>query len=637
MPRAEIESLLAARLFLAPQLVGERVLFLSNLSGRLSLYAMDLQGGVPQPLLPPQIALQNPDLVAGPVFLAFQHLDTILVVIDTDGDERYQPMRIPLDGGIPEPIAPDRFAGRRVALSAHDLEAGIAYFNAESLTEQRHDAYRLRVGGGELESLAHSAWGGFPVAADAEHRRVVLIDSYTMGDDVIMLWSQGRGRQVLHGTPIEARDAAAAPRTTAIAGAVFVPGRDALLIVTDRFEDTYGPCYLPIAEHAALERVEVAGVRHSGMGEMTALHHLRDDRYAVAYNIDGCSWLYSGTFDPDRRTLQLQDAICGTDALANGVLESYTYDRASDRFALSHSTATSPTQLSVVPMSAPDRVTVLTRERILGIPSDRLAPGEDASFTSFDGLRVSARLYLPAPALGFRGPRPLVYYIHGGPQGQERPDFAWFSMPLIQFLTLNGFAVFVPNARGSTGYGVAYSKRVDHDWGGQDRLDHVHAMGLLRRDGRVDAARAAVIGRSYGGYMSLTLAARHPDLWAAAVDMFGPQDLISFIGTLPETWQAYFRLAVGDPERDRDFLVERSPRSHMGALRCPLLVIQGRNDPRVVEQESRALVEHLRTLGKSVEYLVFDNEGHDVLKFENRVTCYNAITSFFTDHLRPSI
>ena len=82
-----------------------------------------------------------------------------------------------------------------------------------------------------------------------------------------------------------------------------------------------------------------------------------------------------------------------------------------------------------------------------------MSAGEDASFTSFDGTPVSARLYLPSQALGYTGPRPLVYYIHGGPQGQERPDFAWFSMPLIQFLPLQGFAVFVPNVRGSTGYG----------------------------------------------------------------------------------------------------------------------------------------------------------------------------------------
>jgi dipeptidyl aminopeptidase/acylaminoacyl peptidase len=144
-------------------------------------------------------------------------------------------------------------------------------------------------------------------------------------------------------------------------------------------------------------------------------------------------------------------------------------------------------------------------------------------------LRVSARLYLPSDELGFEGPRPLVYYVHGGPQSQERPNFAWFSMPLIQILTLSGFAVFVPNARGSTGYGLDYSKRVDRDWGGLDRLDHVHAMTeVLPKDGRVDVSRTGVVGRSYGGH-ALPLAARHPELWQAAIDMFGPYDLFTFM------------------------------------------------------------------------------------------------------------
>jgi dipeptidyl aminopeptidase/acylaminoacyl peptidase len=276
----------------------------------------------------------------------------------------------------------------------------------------------------------------------------------------------------------------------------------------------------------------------------------------------------------------------------------------------------------------------LTRERALGLGADLLSGGEDASFASHDGLRVSARLYLPSPELGFDGPRPLVYYVHGGPQSQERPDFAWFSMPLIQILTLEGFAVFVPNARGSTGYGLEYSKRVDRDWGGLDRLDHVHAMTqVLPSDGRVDVSRAAVVGRSYGGYMTLTLAARHPELWRAAVDMFGPYDLFTFMDRSPETWKPYFALAVGDPEKDADFLTERSPKTHISDISCPLLVIQGQNDPRVIERESRDVVDQLRGLGRDVDYLVFEDEGHDVLKLGNRVRCYDAIVGFFEQHL----
>jgi dipeptidyl aminopeptidase/acylaminoacyl peptidase len=316
------------------------------------------------------------------------------------------------------------------------------------------------------------------------------------------------------------------------------------------------------------------------------------------------------------------------------VLESFSYDAGHDRYALSFSTATSPTQIYTVEGKARETVRCHTSERVLGVAATDLSAGEDASFTSFDGLRVSARLYLPAPSLGLSGPRPLVYYIHGGPQSQERPDFAWFSMPLIQLLTLRGFAVFVPNVRGSTGYGFEYMRRVVRDWGGQDRLDHVHAMTqVLPKDPRLDVRRAGVVGRSYGGYMTLTLAARDAALWSAAIDMFGPYDLVSFAERIPETWKPAMAFLLGDPVTERDVLVERSPKTYMDGLSCPLLVIQGKNDPRVVEGESRRLVDELRATGKDVDYLMFEDEGHDVLKFPNRVRCYDAIVEFFEKHL----
>jgi dipeptidyl aminopeptidase/acylaminoacyl peptidase len=179
-------------------------------------------------------------------------------------------------------------------------------------------------------------------------------------------------------------------------------------------------------------------------------------------------------------------------------------------------------------------------------------------------------------------------------------------------------------------------KHVDRDWGGQDRLDHVHALNHLAGDPGIDVSRAGVVGRSYGGFMTLTLATRHPELWSAAVDMFGPYDLLTFIDRLPETWKPYFSIAVGDPVKDRDFLVERSPQTYIEDIQCPLLVIQGKNDPRVIEQESHDVVERLRQLGKAVEYLMFPDEGHDVLKYENRVRCYTAITDFFRTNLMPT-
>lgn len=632
-----IESLLSARLFIMPQLVDERLYFMSNLSGHLSLYAMRPGGSVPEPLLPPHIALQNPHLMNGYSYYVFPKLGKILVMIDRDGDENYQPTLIPLDGGFPEPAFGDRLANYRVHCLKCDAERNLVYFNAESRKEQMNEAYRGDLGTGTLEKMGQSKWGAFVAGVNDAHTQAILIDGYTVGDNVLSLWTQGGGEpKLLYGKPLETRAGGETIALNAIGACFFTPGDRGILFTTALFSDTYGLGYMELAKPQEARPVAITGIVHTSAGELVGLDHLREDRYEVAYNIDGCSWLYEGTFDEASLTMKLVSVICGQGQISNGVLESAYYDKTSDTRSLSFSTATAPTQIYTVGGQDRRSVALHTRERVLGIPDEWLSPGEDASFTSYDGTRTSARLYLPAEALGFKGPRPLVYYVHGGPQGQERPDFAWFSMPLIQFLTLNGFAVFVPNVRGSTGYGLSYTKHVDRDWGGKDRLDHVHAMmQVLPKDKRLDVKRAGVAGRSYGGYMTLTLAARHPELWSAAVDMFGPYDLLTFMDRIPETWKPYFSIAIGDPAKDHDFLVERSPRTHIGNTTCPLLVIQGQNDPRVIERESRDVVEQLRAKGKEVDYLVFENEGHDVLKYENRVRCYNAITDFFKKHLKP--
>lgn len=630
-----VESLLAARLFIAPQLVGDHLYFVSDLSGRLSLYRMLWReaGSVPEPLLPPHISLQNPHLMSGSLFVVFPKLDQIMLLLDSNGNERYQPMRLPMSGGFPEPAFGDSLAGYRVHAGKPDRERNLIYFSCESLAESKNVAFRGDFAAGTLEKLAESRWGAYVDAASADHTHVTIGEGYTSGDHVLRLWRANQPLRLLFGTPMEDRVEGQPYPLNAVSQGHFTDGQRGLLFTTALFDDCYGLGYLDLAGEGEALPVAVTGQRHTGMGELDRLDHLTGQRFHVGYNIDGVSWLYEGVFDEAALSMRLIQVLAGTGTVAGGVLESVYYDAAEDRTCLAYSTATSPTQIYSFNRGATDPMKH-TRERVLGLPDEWLSPGEEASFTSHDGLRVSARLYRPAAALGYKGPRPLVYYIHGGPQSQERPDFAWFSMPLIQFLTLNGFAVFVPNVRGSSGYGLRYMKHVDRDWGGQDRLDHVHAMTqVLRRDPNVDVTRAAVVGRSYGGYMTLTLASRHPELWRAAVDMFGPYNLFSFMDRLPETWKPYFHIAVGDPEKDHDHLIERSPSTHIGSVACPLLIIQGKNDPRVIEPESRDVVESLRAAGKQVDYLVFENEGHDVLKFENKVRCYSEILSFLQRYL----
>ncbi len=631
----KIESLLSARLFLSPQLVDNRIYFMSNLSGRIGLYAMDKGGSVPEPLLPLDIALQNPVLVhESDFFFVFPKLGKIMVMIDKDGDENYQPCWIPLLGGIPEPVFGDRFVGQQVFVTEADLEHNRVMLLVDHRTAPIYESFVADLEKGTLVSLGASPYGNACLAADKDYRQFILADGYMGGDNVLYYRGvEDTERRLIYGMPLEERSAGVEVVRTAFKAGHLLEDGSGVLVITSRFDDQLSLGYLPMDRTQTVEPVKVMGTVHRGSGEMDNLIYLEGLRYLVIFNIDGCSYAYEGAFDPAALVFHVDRVICGVGELHDGVLQHVSYEKASGAYALAFCSATMPVQLYILERDG--TLAVQTRERMVGIPMDLLAPGEDASFISHDGLRISARLYLPAPILGFEGRRPVVFYVHGGPQGQERPDSTWFSMPLIQFLTLRGFAVFVPNVRGSSGYGLNYMRQVDRDWGGKDRLDHVAAWHHLHEDPRLDLERAAIVGRSYGGYMTLTQVGRHPELWKAGCDMFGPYNLATFIERLPETWKTHFYLTVGNPETEAAELEKRSPSSYLDQLACPLLVIQGANDPRVRLAESEDLVKRLQAQGKQVELLIFENEGHDVIKFENKVRCYNAIVDFFARILQP--
>jgi len=646
--RFPIESLLSARRLVSPQLYGNRVYFASDMSGVISLYAMDKDGSLPEPLLPAGLALQNPHLLEGTyLFHVLPQLKKILVLIDNNGDENYQPCFIPLDGGIPEPIFGDRYQGEQMVCMDVDVKQNITYFRRDDRKTPDVECLQVRLDTLATKSLGKSIYGNTFLAANRDHSQVITIDTYTASDDVLFHWrDDGNGRRLLFGTPIDKRVPSQPVKLTGFNTASFNDGDRGLVIKTTLFNDAGGLAYLPLVDSGEPTEIPISGLKHTGKGELVGSRRVEGDGFLLEYNIDGCSWLYQARLHKKGTLrMEVEDVICGLPPVSNGVLQGYEFEL-SDRkhgsnaeYVFSFTKATMPSQLYLFNPDASQKrerqLRVLSKERILGIDLKHLSEGEDAGYTTFDGLRISARLYMPSKDLGFEGPRPLVLYVHGGPQSQERPDFTWFSMPLIQYLTLNGFAVFVPNVRGSTGYGLKHMKMVDRDWGGKDRLDQIEGLKMLEKDARIDSSRRAVIGRSYGGYMSLTLVSRHPDLWKAGCDMFGPYDLIGFMNSLPETWKTAFYLVLGDPEKDRDFLLERSPKTYFDDISCPMLIIQGKNDPRVVKAETDKVVEKLRARNLEVDYLAFEDEGHDVLKFKNRVACYTMIKDFFSKHLKP--
>jgi dipeptidyl aminopeptidase/acylaminoacyl peptidase len=271
------------------------------------------------------------------------------------------------------------------------------------------------------------------------------------------------------------------------------------------------------------------------------------------------------------------------------------------------------------------RARAVTESRI-GVPrEDELGDVELIAYPSFDGRDIPAWLYRP----DVEGRCGVVLSIHGGPEAQEHPVYH----PIYQYLLSRGIAVLATNVRGSTGYGKTYQRLVQRDWGGGDMQDWEHAVKWLHEQEWVDRDRIGVYGGSYGGFAVLTCVTRLPDYWAAAVDIFGPSNLITAAKAVPPTWRRMMKRFMGDPDEDAELLRERSPLTYIENMKTPLLVIQGATDPRVVKSESDQLVDTLRSLGREVEYVVFDDEGHGFTKRPNEVRAMRLSAEWLEQHL----
>jgi dipeptidyl aminopeptidase/acylaminoacyl peptidase len=240
--------------------------------------------------------------------------------------------------------------------------------------------------------------------------------------------------------------------------------------------------------------------------------------------------------------------------------------------------------------------------------------------------------YVFRPA-GAAGRTPALLVIHGGPEGQSRPQFM---SALGGRMLEQGVAVVVPNIHGSTGYGKAWQARIHRDWGGIDLADLRSVAEWMRAQPDFDPERIGVFGGSYGGFATLTCVTRLPEYWCCAVDLFGPSNLVTMLENDPPNWRRWNKLWIGDLDTDREKLTARSPITYVEGVRCPLLVIQGDNDPRVPREESDQMVERLRALGRPVDYLTFEGEGHGFAKRENQVLVHERTVEFLERHLLSS-
>jgi dipeptidyl aminopeptidase/acylaminoacyl peptidase len=267
------------------------------------------------------------------------------------------------------------------------------------------------------------------------------------------------------------------------------------------------------------------------------------------------------------------------------------------------------------------------------LPREALSERKPYEFRSSDGLLIGAYLTIPKglPAKNL----PLVVWPHGGPWARDVYGFHAFA----QFLANRGYAVLQPNFRGSTGYGKKFLNAGNGEWGRKMQDDLTWGVKALASDGTADPKRVGIGGGSYGGYATLAGVAFTPTVYAAAVAIVAPSNLITLLDAIPPYWEAgrrqmYKRMADPTTPEGKALLVAESPLTQAKAIVTPLLVVQGKNDPRVNIRESNQIVAAVRDNGRPVEYLVAPDEGHGFARPINNLAMVAAMEEFYARYLR---
>lgn len=607
IPRSRLRAFHALANFIVPSPDGRSVAYGSLASGNQNLWVLDLATGRARQATAFQHRAVR-DAVWSP------QGDLIVLAADRDGDEANQLFRIAAGGGWPEPLlhrADARFEpaghafspdGTRLLYAGNDrdpaqfdvCEIGIADGNVRRVWTPP-DASMLTLTGRTRD-------GG--LALCATHRSNTDVAAWVV--DV----THGGGRELLaHGRPSLDIPVAFSPDATQV------------YMVTDRGRDYRGVAtveadggdwrYLYAPDHDVID----AAISEDGA-------HL-----AIVENIDGYATV---------RVVGLADgSVRSLDGLPRGWTRSIAWSPVGDALYAVVEDPCHPAELYRVALPG-GKVRMLTDAWVGAVERERMVapdlvriPGGD------DDVEVPVFVYRPHGASAAH-PAPVLLSIHGGPEAQESAMYMYGGF--YQSLLAAGIGVVAPNIRGSTGFGIGYQKRILRDWGGGELRDLRAVSAFMAGLEWARPDRMAVFGGSFGGFASLSVASRLTEFgWAAAVSVCGPSNLVSFAQSVPPSWRPFMRAWVGDPEDDRDVLVERSPLTYASRVRASLFVLQGALDPRVVETESAQMVEAVRAAGNDVRYDVYPDEGHGFVKDQNTRKAFNDIEDFLEERLLGAV
>ncbi len=260
----------------------------------------------------------------------------------------------------------------------------------------------------------------------------------------------------------------------------------------------------------------------------------------------------------------------------------------------------------------------------------RLSPMKPVIIKARDGMELVC--YLTTPSKPLPGKPPMVLMVHGGPWARDRYSYH----PWVQWLANRGYLVLQVNFRGSAGFGKRYLNAGNKQWGLAMQNDLTDAVHWALKNANVDPKRVGILGGSYGGYATLAGVAFTPDLYAAAVDIVGPSNIVTLLRSVPPYWKpmmAIFNTRVGDLKADYKLLMDRSPLCHASQIKTPLAIFQGANDPRVKIAESNQIVTAIRKRGRPVLYVVYPDEGHGFRREPNRMDFLARTERFLARYL----
>ncbi|MDT8305738.1 MAG: S9 family peptidase [Anaerolineae bacterium] len=584
---------------------GARIVFVSDLSGVPQVWQVPAEAGA-HPWWPEQLTFAE-ERVLG--VSPAPGGDQAIYARDVGGNEKAQLFLLDTARG-----------GERLLTAGYDEamhgfgcwapDGQAIYFAANRRHPARFDLYRLRLDEEEATMLWENDRPGYlaQMAVSDDGQRLAFNRAASSFDHDLFLFDLGRQ---------EARPVAAGEEWATFEALAFAPGGRTLYVVTDRESD-----------FLHLRRLDVAtGTWETLLApnwDVETMALSTDGRYlAVTINIEGASRLE--LIDMLTGTARPGPEVGVTPGIVGWMDLRLAFDPAGERLVFSHMSAMQSSDVYVWDVKG-DTLQQVTASGSGGIdPATFVAP-ELIHYPTFDERDIPAWYFRPATG---EGPRPVVVLVHGGPESQTRPAFN----PLAQYLAHHGYAVLAPNVRGSTGYGKAYSHLDDVEKRMDSVADLAHAARWLGEQAEIDRERIAVYGGSYGGFMVLAALTNYPELWAAAVDVVGISNFVTFLENTSDYRRAHREAEYGSLAEHREFLESIAPMNKLAAIRAPLLVIHGANDPRVPLSEAEQLVEALQAREVPVEFLVFDDEGHGIVRLKNKLVAYPAVVTFLDRYL----